>query len=334
MVNEFNKIIAGMLAAEGAVHFPQVGSLAVVRRPAERISSRRLRRSCNAVIFTEKTVGRSVVEAVAELCDADMSEAQEIYERWLSKCSADGVVAIDGVGHIEHKQFFVENEFDKLLNPNGHHVVELTGNQRGAALKWALLAIVLLLLAGGAVYWSGVYEGRGETAQIADNEIVEADSIVNETAGPEDSAVIDESQASELTAGVAEASATPETDSAATEEPENMQTSESENQTVKPSAAAEPERQTAQPAAVAELQEGVGRLTSGWNYVVYGVFSTPENAMRAVTELRGGGVSGCSAFAYGPKYMVALYFSASQADCTAFIRSAKEFENLWVYTAR
>lgn len=327
MVNEFNKIVGDMLAAEGAVHLPDVGTLVVVRRPAERISSRRLRRSCNAVLFTEKVRGRSVVDAVAELCGTDEAAARDIYRRWLSKCTDEGVLAIDGVGHIDRKRFFVDDAFDRLLNPNGHQVVELRRHGGRKALRISLWSILGLAVAGCVGYC--VYECREDIAgTVADwfapkagAATVEQQSELRELPEQmpvEELAVVDEPVAEEYDAGMQTAS-----------EPEPQTTEPEPEQKPEP----EPEEPQQRQLTPAVPSDGVGRLTSGWSYVVYGVFSTPENAMRAVTEVRAAGRTSCSAFVYGSKYMVALYFSADAAECTAYIRSAKEYESLWVYTA-
>ena len=320
MVNEFNKIVGEMLASEGAVHLPDVGTLVVVRRPAERISSRRLRRSCNAVLFTDKVRGRSVVDVVAEICGTDEAEAQDIYRRWLSKVTADGVVAIDGVGHIDRMRFYVDDAFDKLLNPNGHQVVELE-KHRGRKALWICFWTILGLAAAGCVGYC-MYECREDiadtlTAWFAPKE---------KPAQTEEIAVLREPAESENTE--TEDMAAP----AAEETSELVQPEPQPEPTPEPEAAPQEDTQP-QKAVPVTPSDGIGRLTSGWNYVVYGVFSTPENAMRAIADLRANGVTGCAAFAYGSRYMVTVYSSAEVADCNRFIRTALGFENLWVYTA-
>lgn len=325
MVTEFNKLVGGMLAAEGAVYLPDVGTLTVVRRAAERISSRRLRRSCNAVMFTDKVKGRSVVDAVAEICGADAAEAEEIYRRWLSKVTDGGVVAIDGVGHIDRMRFYVDDDFDKLLNPNGHQVVELE-KRRSRVGQICFWAILMLIAAGCAGYF--IYEFR---VDIADT--VTAWFTPNRRPVPTDEIAVKEPVEPENTESVDSAAA--DADEAAEPQsklPEPVQPEPQPEVTPEPEPAPQQTEQW-QAATPVASSDGIGRLTSGLNYVVYGVFSTPENALRAVAELRANGVTGCSAFEYGAKYMVALYSSADAADCNMYIRSALGFENLWVYTA-
>ena len=308
-----------MLAAEGAVHLPDIGSLVVVRRAAERMSSQRLRRSCNAVLFTDKVKGRSVVDAVAEICGADTGEADDIYRRWLSKVSDGGVVAIDGVGHIDRMRFYVDDAFDKLLNPNGHHVVELKKHRGCKILEiffWALLLLTAAVCVGYCIYECKEDIAETVSAWFAPKEQTDAMAVVQAPA--------------ELENKETEESIVPIAEEVAVQQPEQTEPVQSAST---PEQSSEPKPVQLQNVKPVAASEGIGRLTSGWSYVVYGVFSTPENALRAVAEMRANGVRDCSAFAYGPKYMVALYVSADAADCNRFVRTALGFENLWVYTA-
>lgn len=385
MVNEFNKIIGDVLAAEGEVCLPGQGSLVVVRRAAERISSRRLRRSCNAVMFVDGEHGRSVVDVVAEVCGTDAAEAREIYDRWRSKSTADGVLAIDGVGHISHRRFFVAESFDRILNPNGHRVVELVMNRRGAALRYLLYAAAVVAVLAGAAWWSGLYERRYEImtavaewfdpqdmplpemqtaadfdnymAEQADAEYEADDEPIADDAGqsgglPEDSGptVPPEQQTEPDIQPEQQAEPDPDPSSehaAATgvrePQPQDAGTTQQE-QPLPQDADASQSRVSRHPQQIMNQgiempqqeqpqADSIGRMTSGRKYVVYGVFSTPENVLRAVGEVRARGVPECSAFVYGAKYMVAIYSSDSEADCNTFIRNVKQFNNLWVYTA-
>lgn len=401
MVNEFNKIVGDVLATEGAVTLPGVGALVVVRRAAERISSRRLRRSCNAVIFTDEAQGRSIVDAVAAACGIDDREAHDIYERWRTKSTADGVLAIDGVGHISRRRFFVDESFDRLLNPNGHQVVELANCRRNRTLAYLLRTVAVVAVVAGIGWLSGVYERRGEIMQAvaawlepkeeqpaqtdwmvadaaADGESVQREraggddadgvDIIDNEAVADDGAASDEGLATEVEGQPSESQAEPDqhpdpqTDQQSADSPTDPQPDPQSdmNPDIEPQSAQNPQdtgaeeeqepslrvidtprqpqpTQQSQPPHLQLTQpeptEGIGRLTSGRNYVVYGVFSTPENALRAVADIRRQGENGCSAFAYGPKYMVALYHSENAAECNAYIRNAKDFSNLWVYAA-
>ena len=323
MVNEFNKLVADTLATEGAVHLPGVGSLVVERRAAERISSRRLHRAYNAVIFTGDVCGRPVTDVVAEVCDTDAAGSKEIYERWKSKVTADGVMTIDGVGRIGRERFVVDESFDRLLNPKGDRTVELVRYRKSDAWIWWIAAVAVVAAAVCALCFTGLYERRDEIAgnvaswfapkaKSATPEHVAAEMTAAEQIDEEPSAADEEPAGSTVQESASAAAAEGVADGAAENTAENQ----------KP--------QTPTPAA----SEGVGRLTSGRSYVVCGVFSTPENALRAVAELRAMGMSGSSAFVFGARYMVALYSSDDAAECSAFMRNTKGFDDLWLYKAR
>ena len=94
---------------------------------------------------------------------------------------------------------------------------------------------------------------------------------------------------------------------------------------------------TAEPAPAApKAPETIERLTSGHYYVVLGVYSTPENAVRAAREaMEQEPQMQPSLYYFGQKYLVAAFTSADQAECDAVRRShGEKFPSLWLYRAR
>lgn len=71
-------------------------------------------------------------------------------------------------------------------------------------------------------------------------------------------------------------------------------------------------------------------------YVVMGVFSTEENAGRAVDQLRSNIKDvGAEVLPFGSKYMVTAYGSDSRAECNTFISSYRDiYPDLWVYNKK
>ena len=71
-------------------------------------------------------------------------------------------------------------------------------------------------------------------------------------------------------------------------------------------------------------------------YVVMGVFSTEENAGRAVEQLRSNIKDvGAEVLPFGSKYMVTAYGSDSRAECNTFISSYRDiYPDLWVYNKK
>ena len=95
--------------------------------------------------------------------------------------------------------------------------------------------------------------------------------------------------------------------------------------------AAEPNAEQAQPAQVA-LQSSEYAY-----YVVMGIFSTPENAERAVQQAQAKIKDvECKVLPFkGGKHMVTIFGSDSVADCNAFARSYRDvYPDLWVYNKK
>lgn len=341
MVNEVNKIAADTLAREHALHLPGVGSLVVERRPAERITSRRMRRAYLAVTFTSQQRGVSLVARIAAVAGVDVARAQDIYDRWLAKCGGGQTLAIEGIGRLDRKSFIADGDFDRLLNPAGRGEVAVGRYSRhifGAIVSGICIAVLAVTLGIGLYYTGfgdmvadlgGIFSrpasetAAAEFAAVADNVPAAAglpDGAADEVPAADTREAADADGRVDTVPGV-------ESERPAAEQlPQSSQTEQTE----------QPVRD-ARPAAVVEspADGAVGRLTSGCSYVVLGVFSSPENAVRAVAEARAKhGVEGGGAFVYGPKYLAALYFDMDRERCAEYARSATQFSDLWIYTAR
>ncbi len=95
--------------------------------------------------------------------------------------------------------------------------------------------------------------------------------------------------------------------------------------------AAEPNVEQAQPAQVAPQSSEYAY------YVVMGIFSTPENAERAVQQAQSKIKDvECKVLPFkGGKHMVTIFGSDSVADCNAFARSYRDvYPDLWVYNKK
>ena len=95
--------------------------------------------------------------------------------------------------------------------------------------------------------------------------------------------------------------------------------------------AAEPNAEQAQSAQVAPQSSEYAY------YVVIGIFSTPENAERAVQQVQAKIKDvECKVLPFkGGKHMVTIFGSDSVADCNAFARSYRDvYPDLWVYNKK
>ncbi len=90
------------------------------------------------------------------------------------------------------------------------------------------------------------------------------------------------------------------------------------------------------PSVQSKPSQEVQRMTSGAKYVVLGVFSTEENARRAVAEAAvGTDPLHCSIYYFGQKWMVSPFVSESAADANDFRKAhAAVHPDLWVYQAK
>lgn len=104
-------------------------------------------------------------------------------------------------------------------------------------------------------------------------------------------------------------------------------------QTAQSAQSAQPTQTT--PQTVAPTGE-VQRMTSGWSYVVLGVFSTEENARRAVaTAASSEPALHCTIYTFGQKWMVSPHGSADAASAQAFRNThSEQYPDLWVYQAK
>ncbi len=90
------------------------------------------------------------------------------------------------------------------------------------------------------------------------------------------------------------------------------------------------------PSVQSKPSQEVQRMTPGAKYVVLGVFSTEENARRAVAEATvGADPLHCSIYYFGQKWMVSPFVSESAADANDFRKAhAAVHPDLWVYQAK
>lgn len=372
MVGELNKIIFDTLTVERAVYLPDVGSLAVERRAARMVSRRRLRRAHNAVVFTSQQCGRSVVDSVAAACGIDEGQAREIYDRWLSKCRDGNLLTIEGVGRIDRKTFVADEALKMALNPDGSGESMLRPYGRGCGGCIMTIAVTAILAAAcGAAALMYPEQCKDFTTAVKSLFMAKPAAVAStqepesgypadgndgsSTETPDDAQAEPELPATDVqavepaadnhtdhtaagnqsggqqAAGTATASASRANKADDAGKADKADRTENNGKTDRADQA--PVVTTANAAETAAGNE-VGRLQSRRSYVVLGVFSTAENALRAVAETRAEGINSCAAYVYGAKFMTALYSSDSRAECTEFMKAyAGRYENIWIYTA-
>lgn len=134
------------------------------------------------------------------------------------------------------------------------------------------------------------------------------------------------------------------------EKPEHTRVSANiESEVAAPAVSEEPATVEAVAEQPAEQQKGVEtakrepadkqtvlRSVSGHSYLVLGIFSTEENAFKAVQNAgRTYPYADCRVYRYSDKFMVSLFESATAGECVEYKRTVDAFfPDLWIYTKR
>ena len=168
MVNEVNKLILNTLLEYNAVTLPSVGSLVVVRHAAKMEGKSRVVAPSYGVEFKSAECGYSVVDAIVSVANVEMSEANDIYLRWLDKVKEGNTLNISGVGTLKNKSFVADNALLAALNPATAKVVTI--HRRRSWTVVAIAASIVVLLGVGA--WLYMNNSRVATPIVAEEVVV------------------------------------------------------------------------------------------------------------------------------------------------------------------
>lgn len=307
MVEELNRLAGDFLASGGELQLPGVGSLREERRPARRLSRRMVRPSYREVSFSSQEQGTSLVSLIAQAVQCDQTQAEEIYGRWLSRVRTVNGLDIEEVGVLSFKNFTPYPSFDKRLNPQGREPVRIASGRRSDWVLWIGVAAIVFTV-GAVGYFVIADSGFTQSGQT---EIAWVELDVQAPAESVAEPAVD-------TAAVAVAA-----------QPAQTQPVQVQRET-----AVQP--QTAVPSVPSNDPQQPAELVAGHRYVVVGVFSTPENAARALKEAQAKAPAWkCTIYRFGGKYMLSAFETTGEAEGTKFLRdNANLFPDLWVYTAR
>ncbi len=314
MTEQVGRLVGNLLAGGGEVFLPGVGTLYTERQPARRIDRRTVQPPYRVVSFTSQQRGASLVDEIARVMreggtvpEADsQAAAQEVYDRWLSRSREANLLTVEGVGVLAFKNFTPGEAFERRLNPQGREPVKIRAPRRFDWALWLGVAAIAVAL---------VYGGR-EFLMLS----AEPEAVATETVG---TVCADRPAPVEKPDALAEAPQ-PELPAAGKELPQPAGTVSS--------GSGAPETE---PAAQAESGEPMS-LLSGRHYVVLGVFSTTENAGRALREIAAKeSAFRCRIYRFGEKFMVSPFSSDQAEPCRQFIGiHAERFPGMWTYTAR
>lgn len=352
MVEQVNRLVGNLLAANSVVWLPDVGTLRVERQAARRLSRREVQPPVRLVNFSSQRSGESLVDAIARAARCDQATAEDIYARWLSRVRTENGVVMEGVGELKFKNFTPDKAFDRRLNPQGRRPMRVHTPRR---LDWSVWVglVAAVLAVGGLVYQFGLErnpldEPEAELVEAsgpAAGEALAAGSVAEDAVAGEGGVVAGNDAAASTgnAAGTNAAGAT--ADAAAKGAPTGApapRPAEAANPSVSapdapaPSAAAQP---SAQVAAAPEPAAPAGeplRMTSKRHYVVLGVYSTLENAERAAAiAAKKEPAMRCTVYRFGGKFMVSPFESDDVEASRQFMRAGRSaFPEMWVYSAK
>lgn len=340
MVEQVNRLIGNRLAAGGELFLPGVGSLYTERRGARQLSKRMVEPPCRAVVFSSQQRGEPLPWLIARTASCDEATAQEIYARWLEQTLRDEVLTIEGVGVLKFKHFQMEEAFDKRLNPQGRIPVRIRSLHRFDWALWCGVAAIVFAAVFGGYQFLMLFPDEPAQTEV----VSEAVAVVQGPESPADTLAAAAGTADTQSTGEPEIPAEP--DEARPESPADpalagqsetrpagdSETAAATNAPVRSADATRQEPQT----ATAEVSDRPASLVSGRKYVVLGVFSTAENAARAVKRAAAAkSALSCRVYRFGEKFMVSPFESDDAAACAQFIREQQgRHPDLWTYTAR
>ncbi|WP_300189898.1 hypothetical protein [uncultured Alistipes sp.] len=353
MVEQVNRLVGNLLAANSVVWLPDVGTLRVERQAARRLSRREVQPPVRLVNFSSQRSGESLVDAIARAARCDQATAEDIYARWLSRVRTENGVVMEGVGELKFKNFTPDEAFDRRLNPQGRRPMRVHTPRR---LDWSVWVglVAAVLAVGGLVYQFGLErnpldEPEAEFVEVSEpaaGEALAAGSAVEDAAAEAGGVVAAGNDAAAATgnaagtnAAVAPADAAAKgapTGAPAPRSAEAANPSASAPATSAPSAAAQPSAQlAAAPKPAAPAGEPL-RMTSKRHYVVLGVYSTLENAERAAAlAAKKEPAMRCTVYRFGGKFMVSPFESDDVEASRQFMRAGRSaFPEMWVYSAK
>ena len=319
MVNEVNKIIRNMILSGREVCIDGIGTLFTLRIAAQRTSRKSVTPPYRIISFATEQRGSSLKEEIARVAEVEAEKANEIFEHWLSESLVSETLTIEGVGTLHHDNFKMDNEFATALNPQGQHPLRLKPKANVGLYIFASLCMAFALAVAGYVYidshdinLSKLISLSAKQTVVAQNESVE---VVNAVEAVDSTAVAAPTVAEVATTTVEV------TDAPTTQANENVAVEAS---------VAKPQSNTGN--ALDNIQPTI----PGRSYVALGVFSTTENAARAIRQAQKSASDlQYSVYEYGNKYMVTVYEAATRSECQEFVRSLDgRFKDLWIYSRK
>ncbi len=320
MAMEVNKLIAKELLSSKPVFLPQVGSLFITLD----VSSR------TRVEFTpNQQMGESIVDIICKCASCTNSQAQDIYRRWLEEVKSEPTINIEGIGSIRANMFMTTESFALRLNPakeSNDNAINDTkkapeaskntkqvkpsqtksdqdkSNKKKMNKVRIVFPVIILCILVIFIGYVGCFVVTDNNTDYANSYLAEAERYEevsnNETIQSNDNKV----------------------DSSAINNNKVAQTTTQATET----------KQVTETKVTKPISTDTKKLRFK---VVYGVFSTRENAEKAMREIEQKKVKAISdIYTYGDKFLVSIYESATRNECLEFINTHQsDIPGIWVY---
>ena len=306
MVNEVNKLIHNTILDQGGVSLPGVGTIYVTRKPATKISSKSISAPRLTLALSPDKRSISIVDAIANIAQIEIIQAEDIYRRWLNKVRQDeGCISIFEVCSINNSNIVIDPLFSSKLNPGSNNEIEISCQTHTGRNICIILTVVIIAL--GAVYY--LY------ANILNNTTSEAIQV-------------------EMVADITENNTLEVTDDS-TANNQDVTADHIIPDAVEEEIIAEEQGSTAQIVESVAIDDWRQRDDIR-HWVVVGSYSTEENLARAITDLEAKNPDIMFAtFQLGSMYAVAAFGSSEYADCESFKQEhMKQFKQSWIHTPR
>lgn len=324
------RLILNALLRREDVVMPGIGTLHPVRVSA-RCDKRGVVPPRNTVRYSRRVEGRTLVDMVAEAAGCDRQAAGEAYDRWLKRVKEGNTVNIDGVGRIANDFFTPSAEFDRRLNRAPATEIKLP--VRHHAARWLVPVAVVVVIGGAAALWFGYY-GQGMSAA---DEVQVTEQVAGNVAQVE-------VPTSGITPGTSVAEGADVQSSAVDSEHSALDNNSAESETtetlavtdqtaVDKSAAAGVSASSGQPIEIE--MSALTRTLRGRYYVVFGVFSTADNASRFIERtVTANPAVVCRAYLFSEgKILISGFESDERATAETFMKENRAIcPEMWIFS--
>ena len=331
MVNDsMERLILNALLRREDVVMPGIGTLHPVRVSA-RCDKRGVVPPRNTVRYSRRVEGRTLVDMVAEAAGCDRQAAEEAYDRWLKRVKEGNTVNIDGVGRIANDFFTPSAEFDRRLNRAPATEIRLP--VRHHAARWLVPVAVVVVIGGAAALWFGYY-GRGMSAadgvQVTEQVAGNVAQVEVPTSGITPGTSVAEGADVQSSAVDSEHSAL-DNNSAESETTETLAVTD--QTAVDKSAAEGVSASSGQPMEIE--MSSLTRTLRGRYYVVFGVFSTADNASRFIERtVTANPAVVCRAYLFSEgKILISGFESDERAAAETFMKENRAIcPEMWIFS--